>query len=73
MVRRIVPFSPTAVPVSALVKKTALSLTVVPLDWRYQVAPPFVVRRIVPDSPTTVPVSASVNETPQSQPVVSLD
>ena len=40
LVRRIVPSSPTAVPVLASVKTTAQSVLVVPLDCAFQVAPP---------------------------------
>jgi len=43
VVRRMVPASPTAVPVRALVNETALRKPVVPLDWLVHVAPASVV------------------------------
>jgi hypothetical protein len=63
VVRKIVPYDPTAVPVLASVKETAQRVLFVPLLWLTQVAPPFVVHRIVPRLPTTVPLSASVKKT----------
>jgi hypothetical protein len=73
VVCRMVPSSPTAQPVFASVKKTALRARFVPVACGFQKAPPSVVRRTVlilglhtPRPPTTNPVSTPVNQTPLS-------
>ena len=70
---RIVPNSPTTVPVSAFRKKTHLKTVVFPLVCEVQVVPPSVVLRIVPFSPTTVPVLVLIKYTPLKKLVVPLD
>src|SRR5260370_5985798 len=67
IVRRIVPDSPTAVPVLASTKETPCRLFVVPLDWDVHVAPPSVVRRMVPKSPTATTVLGSKVATPDKR------
>ena len=64
VVLRIVPRSPTIVPVLTSVNETSYKLFVVPLVCCVQLVPPFVVLRIIPPSTTAVPVFASVNDTP---------
>jgi len=66
VVRRMVPCSPTAVPVFASVKKTLFRFFVIGIDWCTQCVPPSVVRLIVLVLPTVVPVFALVKETPMS-------
>ena len=62
---RIVPVSPTTVPVLASVKDTSYKILKVPLASPTQLLPPSVVLTIVPPSPTAVPLFASENETSQ--------
>src|SRR5216683_778263 len=50
---------PTAHPLLASTKETALRGRVVPLQWVVQVAPPSVVRTMVPPSPTATRVPGS--------------
>jgi len=71
VVRRIIPFAPTAVPVPASTNETPERAAVVGLASSVQVAPPSSVRRIVP-VPTANPVSLSGNEMAESPAVVPL-
>jgi hypothetical protein len=56
-VQRIVPVSPTAIPLNAsLAKETSLRLAEVPLAWSVQVIPPSVLCEIRPPAPTANPL-----------------
>jgi hypothetical protein len=58
VVRRIVPLSPTAMPVKAsLAKETSLRFADVPLVCSLQVTPESFVRRILPPPPTANPMA----------------
>jgi hypothetical protein len=72
IVRRIVPESPTAVPVLASAKDTLTSWELVLLDWTVQVTPS-TVWRIVPATPTAVHVLALRQEMPLRPGDVGLD
>ena len=65
-VRTIVPSWPTAIPVSASVKNTALRRSIVPLSWAVHVSPPLVVRNMTPPDPTAVPVLSFIKSTDPS-------
>ena len=69
---RIVPMSPTTVPVLASAKDTSYRILNVPLTSPTQLLPPSVVLTIVPPSPTAVPLLASEKETSQRWSVVVL-
>ncbi len=72
MVRKMVPASPTAIPLLASTKETPEREADVPAYCGVQVSPPSVDRRMVPFSPTAVAVMGFAKETLIKDAVVPL-
>src|SRR5262244_792129 len=66
VVRRMVPRSPTAIPLSASTNDTPHRALGVPLDRTAQDAPKSAVRRIVPESPTATMIPRPAADTAAS-------
>src|SRR4249920_4156988 len=64
VVRRIVPPSPTAVPVLASLNQTLRSNSALPAESGVQDVPPVDVPTVIPNAPRATPVEALPNDTP---------